>query len=93
MIVVRQETREGAGCRIGVPYGIVIIYESLQTLTRLSIPEPSTGGTEQIFKFIYHRQLLHQAIHGTRNDQCPIQVKANCGDGVRVGGKDFEGLS
>jgi hypothetical protein len=33
---------EGAGCGTSVPYGIVIVYEGFEALTRLSIPETST---------------------------------------------------
>lgn len=37
-----------------------------------------------------YRIPLHKPVHGTGNDQGPIQVKTDRSNGIRVGGKDFE---
>lgn len=31
-----------------MPYRIVIVYESLEALTRIGVPEASVGGIEQV---------------------------------------------
>jgi hypothetical protein len=79
----------GAGRRWDVPYGVVVIHKSLQTLTRISIPEASTRETLSAHKHV-RRQPLHKAIHGARNNQGPVHVETNRSNGVRMGGKDFE---
>ena len=62
------------------PDRVVVIYESLETLARIGIPETSEE-TERL-RGQTRTELLHEAVHSARDDHCPIQVKADCGDGV-----------
>lgn len=77
-----------AGGGYGVPYGVVVVNEGLQALTGIGVPETSAGELSRGVKFCW--MPLHKSVHGTRNDQGPIQVKTDRSDGIRVSGKDFK---